>query len=142
MTQSSFASPCFRLTDLDGVTAVGLDSGFVPVAANATAFPSWTLTVLDAAPLWFFCRQSNHVCSHSSRDSRAKTDRPARRQCQLGMGFAINAPATGNTVAAFLAKAQGAVSIPVWTETATAKWAGAGIAGARPPLGGQHRGKC
>lgn len=46
-----------------------------------------------------------------------------------GMGFGINPPATGNTIDAFLAKAQGISSLPVWTETATAKWTGAGIAG-------------
>lgn len=75
-TQSTFESPCFHLTDVDGVTPIGLDSGFVPVPANATVFPSWTLTVQVATPLWFYCRQSNHVSFFRIRvDGAALTNR-------------------------------------------------------------------
>ncbi|KAL8290122.1 hypothetical protein RQP46_003061 [Phenoliferia psychrophenolica] len=110
LTQSSFESPCFHLTAADGITPIGIDSGFVPVPANATVFPSWVLTVQVATPLWFFCRQSNH--------------------CEQGMGFGLNPPTTGNTIEAFIAKAQGITSIPTWNSTATAKWTGSGIAAA------------
>jgi len=68
VTQSSFASPCSRL-NVNGTT--GFDSGFFPVAANATQFPSWNYTVQDTKPVWAYCRHVGH--------------------CQSGMVFAINA---------------------------------------------------
>jgi len=67
VTQSSFSSPCSRL-NVNGTT--GFDSGFFPVAANATQFPTWNYTVQDTKPVWAYCRQVGH--------------------CQSGMVFAIN----------------------------------------------------
>ncbi|KAI0361781.1 hypothetical protein OH77DRAFT_1391476 [Trametes cingulata] len=74
-TQSSFAAPCVRLKDTSG-NIVGLDSGFMPVAADATDFPVWNVTVNDTTPLWFYCRQ--HKPDGSSH-------------CGDGMVFAVNA---------------------------------------------------
>ncbi|KAI0824203.1 hypothetical protein BC628DRAFT_1411131 [Trametes gibbosa] len=74
-TQSSFAAPCVRLKDTTGA-AIGLDSGFMPVAADATSFPTWNVTVNDTAPIWFYCRQ--HKPDGSSH-------------CGAGMVFAVNA---------------------------------------------------
>jgi len=71
VTQSSFADPC-RPLNANGVT--GFDSGFFPVADNATTFPTWNLTVNDTAPIWAYCRQTVPA-SH----------------CGSGMVFAINA---------------------------------------------------
>jgi len=68
VTQSSFTSPCSRL-NVNGTT--GFDSGFFPVAANATQFPTWNYTVQDTKPVWAYCRHVGH--------------------CQSGMVFAINA---------------------------------------------------
>ncbi|KIM20486.1 hypothetical protein M408DRAFT_30327 [Serendipita vermifera MAFF 305830] len=89
VTQSSFAEPCTRQLDTRFDLA-GADSGFMPVAANATEIPTWTIKVNDAsAPQWFFCNQAQH--------------------CNAGMVFAINAPTTGEkTFEAFLAKAANA----------------------------------
>ncbi|TFK94348.1 hypothetical protein K466DRAFT_377836 [Polyporus arcularius HHB13444] len=75
-TQSSFAAPCVRLKDTTTGNAIGLDSGFMPVDANATDFPVWNVTVNDTAPLWFYCRQ--HKPDGSSH-------------CGSGMVFAVNA---------------------------------------------------
>lgn len=69
-TQSSFADPC-RPLDVNGTT--GFDSGFMPVAADATSFPTWNFTVTDTSPVWVFCRQTA-PSSH----------------CGAGMVFAIN----------------------------------------------------
>jgi len=67
VTQSSFAAPCVPLSG-------GITSGFMPVAADATSFPTFSLTVTNATtPLWFHCEQTGH--------------------CGKGMVFAINAPA-------------------------------------------------
>lgn len=78
VTQSTFASPC---------TQNGIDSGFMPVAANATQIPQFSVTVQNAsAPLWFFCKQTGH--------------------CQQGMVFAVNPTAT-KTFAMFQAMAMG-----------------------------------
>ncbi|KAF9030822.1 hypothetical protein BDZ89DRAFT_646131 [Hymenopellis radicata] len=64
VTQSTFADPCTRMT----TPKEGIDSGFAPVAANATSLPQWSITVDNATtPLWFFCAQTQH--------------------CQMGMVF-------------------------------------------------------
>ncbi|RPD81853.1 hypothetical protein L226DRAFT_450467 [Lentinus tigrinus ALCF2SS1-7] len=75
-TQSSFAAPCVRLKDATTGSVIGVDSGFMPVDANATEFPVWNVTVNDTAPLWFYCRQ--HKPDGSSH-------------CGAGMVFAVNA---------------------------------------------------
>lgn len=43
----------------------------MPVAANVTSFPSFSIVVNDTTPIWAYCRQTNH--------------------CESGMVFAINA---------------------------------------------------
>jgi len=85
VTQSAFATPCNLLQNATA-EEVGFDSGFVPVAANATSFPVWTIKVDVATPIWFYCRQTGH--------------------CEDGMVGAINAVATSNkSFAAFKALA-------------------------------------
>ncbi|TEB10258.1 hypothetical protein FA13DRAFT_1749018 [Coprinellus micaceus] len=75
VTQSSFSNPCSAL-------ATGFKSGFQPVAADATDFPKFTITINDTAPIWGYCGQVNH--------------------CQSGMVFSINAVESGpNNFAAF-----------------------------------------
>ena len=70
VTQSSFAAPCLPLTNTTTNTRIGFDSGFFPVAANATTFPTWSLTVNDTSPIWAYCAQTSH--------------------CGSGMVFAVN----------------------------------------------------
>jgi len=82
VTQSTFTSPCVTMT----TPVAGIDSGFMPVAAGATSFPEWSLTVTnDSVPLWFYCRQTGH--------------------CKQGMVFAVN-PTENKTFAAFQAAAE------------------------------------
>jgi len=69
LTQSSFEDPCRKLSLTSNVTDI-FDSGFMPVAAGSTAFPTFNLTVNDTAPTWAYCRQVGH--------------------CGQGMVFAIN----------------------------------------------------
>jgi len=72
VTQSTFASPCVRMT----TPSLGVDSGFMPVASGAATLPQWSITVNNAStPLWFFCAQTNPLV-----------------HCQKGMVFAVNAP--------------------------------------------------
>jgi len=74
VTQSSFAGPC---TPKDG----GFNSGFMPVAANATTAPTYTITVNDTQPIWVYCAQAaNTPASH----------------CGAGMVFAVNCGADGS----------------------------------------------
>jgi plastocyanin len=87
VTQSSFATPCRSLTSTSTTGQIGFDSGFMPVAANATDFPTYTITVNDTAPIWAYCRQTSH--------------------CGEGMVFAVNAVESGpNTFEAFQAAAK------------------------------------
>jgi len=81
-TQSTFAAPCTGMTG-------GADSGFMPIPAGATTAPTYSVTVTQTTPLWFYCRQANH--------------------CQQGMVFAIN-PTANKTFAAFQQAAMGATT--------------------------------
>jgi plastocyanin len=79
VTQSLFSDPCRHAT-ING--ALGFDSGYFPVASDATTFPTWSLTVNDTAPIWAYCRQGNH--------------------CGAGMVFSINSDeSSGRNYAAF-----------------------------------------
>ncbi|KAG8929242.1 hypothetical protein FRC01_004644 [Tulasnella sp. 417] len=94
VTQSSFASPC---TPWEG----GFDSGFMPVAMDATEFPVYNVTVETTDPIWIHCQQVGH--------------------CGMGMVFAANAPEEGNTYDNFLAAAtatatQTTESTTTWSE--------------------------
>ncbi|GJE87927.1 cupredoxin domain-containing protein [Phanerochaete sordida] len=86
-TQSTFAAPCVGLTDSSTSGQIGFDSGFMPVADNATLYPTFTITINDTSPIWAYCKTGDH--------------------CGLGMVFAINAPSSGSdTFAAFQARAK------------------------------------
>jgi plastocyanin len=74
VVQSSFADPCRPLNALNATAPQGFSSGFHPVGANDTDFPTWSITVNDTAPIWAYCGQTNPT-SH----------------CGAGMVFAINA---------------------------------------------------
>ncbi|KAF9558441.1 hypothetical protein CPC08DRAFT_639023, partial [Agrocybe pediades] len=80
VTQSSFANPCSHLTLPDG--SLGFASGFKPVDAGATEFPTFQIKINDTTPIWGYCGQTGH--------------------CGQGMVFAINAVESGpNNFAAF-----------------------------------------
>lgn len=86
-TQSTFANPCKSLSSTSTTGQVGFDSGFVPVAADATTFPTWTVRINDTTPIWVYCRQGNH--------------------CGQGMVLAVNSVDSGpNSFDAFVAKAK------------------------------------
>jgi len=74
VTASSFAAPCVPLSQASSAETF-FDSGYQPVAAGATTFPTYTVTVKDAKPIWAFCAQGNH--------------------CGAGMVFSANADETG-----------------------------------------------
>ncbi|KAI1321912.1 hypothetical protein F5Y16DRAFT_413577 [Xylariaceae sp. FL0255] len=86
VAQSTFADPCHLQEN-------GIFSGFTPNNSSTIAAPTdFTITINDTTPLWFYCPQTtgNH--------------------CQSGMVHSINAPATGNTFAAYQAKAKTAAT--------------------------------
>lgn len=87
ITQSSFENPCRKLEFTSTSGQIGFDSGFLAVAADASAFPTYNVTVNDTAPVWAYCRQGAH--------------------CGNGMVFAINPVENGNkSFAAFQALAK------------------------------------
>ncbi|KAF8520156.1 Cupredoxin [Hysterangium stoloniferum] len=88
VSQSSFSNPCRLLGATSG--SPGFDSNFMPVPANSTAFPTYTITVNDTKPIWAYCRQTNPA-SH----------------CGAGMVFAANpVESSPNTFEAFVALAK------------------------------------
>ena len=70
VTQSSFDDPCHPL-------AGGFFSGFVPTNGSPSSNTTFTITVNDNTPIWFYCSQPNG------------------NHCQAGMVGSINAPSTG-----------------------------------------------
>jgi plastocyanin len=54
VTQSTFAAPCQPMSG-------GADSNFQPVTANATNVPSFSITVNNTQPAWFYCKQTGYV---------------------------------------------------------------------------------
>ncbi|XDG06708.1 hypothetical protein ABKA04_006323 [Annulohypoxylon sp. FPYF3050] len=81
VAQSAFATPC-QLQDK------GIFSGFTPNNSSDVEAPTtFTITVNDTKPLWFYCPQTNG------------------NHCQNGMVHSINAPASGNTFDAYKANA-------------------------------------
>ncbi|KAF9521070.1 hypothetical protein BS47DRAFT_1311040 [Hydnum rufescens UP504] len=86
-TQSTFSNPC--VAGLAGGIP-GFDSGFMPVAANTSGFPTFSITVNNTSPIWVYCKQRLPI-----------------GHCGQGMTFAINAVADGpNNYAAFQALAK------------------------------------
>ena len=84
VTQSTFNMPCENNTN----PMTGIDSGFQPVASNASMYPQYSFTMTDSSTMWFYCRQAGH--------------------CEKGMVFAVN-PTEQMTFQAFqdAAKASG-----------------------------------
>jgi len=81
VTQSTFDRPCEAKPD-------GVDSQAVPVPANATSFPQWTIQINNATgPQWFYCKTGAHCA-------------------QSGMVFAIN-PTPERTFQSFQDRAKG-----------------------------------
>jgi len=56
VTQSSFATPCLKFANAT-TGAIGFNSGFMPVPANSTDFPTFSITVSDTNPIWAYCAQ-------------------------------------------------------------------------------------
>jgi hypothetical protein len=96
----------------------GVDSGFQPVAANATNVPSFTVTVNATTPLWFFCHQTGY--DYLIFRMILKADHVCYSHCEQGMVFAIN-PTANKSFAAFqsAAKASSADGTPASTSNTT-----------------------
>ncbi|CCM05051.1 uncharacterized protein FIBRA_07253 [Fibroporia radiculosa] len=89
-TQSSFDDPCRGLTETSTTGQLGFDSGFMPVASNATSYPTFTVQINDTSPIWVYCKQTN-----------------PKSHCGAGMVFSVNAvESSPNNFAAFQAKAK------------------------------------
>jgi plastocyanin len=83
---SSFDAPCVPLAQ-SVAGENGFNSGFFPVAADATTFPTYSVQVNDTKPIWAYCGQTSH--------------------CGQGMVFSANAIETGaKSFAAFQALAK------------------------------------
>lgn len=54
VTQSNFAQPCRQLAQTSTTGQIGFNSGFMPVAANATDFPTFTVQVNDVCYSFYF----------------------------------------------------------------------------------------
>ncbi|KAK6539893.1 hypothetical protein TWF694_008730 [Orbilia ellipsospora] len=85
VVQATFADPCIPISQsASGNGAQGFFSGFMPVSASSTEIPTFSITVQDTKPIWFYCSQGKH--------------------CQAGMVGAIN-PTANKTLADFTSRA-------------------------------------
>jgi plastocyanin len=73
VTASSFAQPCTPLSQTNASASGAFNSGFLPMDAGTTNFPTYTIQVNSTNPIWVFSGQ------------------PA--ECAAGMVFSANAPA-------------------------------------------------
>jgi len=104
VSQSLFDTPCdqFVNTSISDPSKQNLTSGFMPVSADATTFPVWTIQITQTTPFWFFCAHQGH--------------------CPKGMVGSVNANESSNkTYEAFKEKALGSAS-----PTSTTSGGGAG----------------
>ncbi|KAI4255095.1 MAG: hypothetical protein LQ352_002724 [Teloschistes flavicans] len=87
VVQSTFDQPCQPIKN-NMPSATGFFSGFMPVKANASMMPSYTIMVNDTKPIWYYCSQGDH--------------------CQDGMVGVINPPAANQsrTIESFTALAK------------------------------------
>lgn len=92
IAQSSFDSPCNPLSPSATSNATGFWSGFMPVSAEDTMMPVFTIDVKSTAPSWFYCATGKH--------------------CQAGMVGVINPPANNaaRTIETYKAGAAKAVA--------------------------------
>jgi plastocyanin len=58
VTQSTFDAPCVPMGAGSNVTAI--NTGFMPVAADATTAPLYTIPIVDKTPIWLYCAQGKH----------------------------------------------------------------------------------
>lgn len=102
---SGFKTPCSPL-------AGGFASGFVPTDPQDAGLSTFTITVKDEKPIWFYCGQADH-CKKVCHEQKNIMEKEKKLTAQ-GMVGSVNAPATGNTLAAFveLAKATNATVNP------------------------------
>ena len=80
--QAAFNAPCAPM-------AGGFFSGFQPMLTESSDPTTFTITINDTNPIWFYCGQT--IFSH----------------CQSGMVGVINPPSSGDTLAAFMSAAAG-----------------------------------
>ncbi|KAL8641429.1 MAG: hypothetical protein Q9228_001748 [Teloschistes exilis] len=76
VVQSTFDQPCQPVKN-NMPSTMGFFSGFMPVKANASMMPSYTIMVNDTKPIWYYCSQGDH--------------------CQDGMVGVINPPAANKS---------------------------------------------
>lgn len=92
IAQSSFDAPCSPLAQSATSNSTGFWSGFMPVTAEDTMMPVFTIDVKSTAPSWFYCATGKH--------------------CQAGMVGVINPPANNaaRTIETYKAGAAKAVA--------------------------------
>ncbi|KAF2119932.1 Cupredoxin [Lophiotrema nucula] len=91
VVQSTFDQPCIPIQNVMANKTDAFFSGFMPNnrtfgTVSTAGLLTYTIRVMDAKPIWFYCSQAKH--------------------CQAGMVGAVNAATTGNkTMQAFAALA-------------------------------------
>ncbi|OBT89527.1 hypothetical protein VE02_01102 [Pseudogymnoascus sp. 03VT05] len=91
VTQSTFDAPCLPMGAGTNITAIS--TGFMPVAADATTAPLYTIPIVDKTPIWLYCAQGKH--------------------CQNGMVMVINENTAKNASRSLNAYIAGSAAAPV-----------------------------
>jgi len=97
VTQSSFSAPCQKLALSSGGKQIGFDSGFMPVAPDATTFPTFTIQVNDTAPIWVYCRQTGHCGQGMVFSANADECSPQSFEAFQALAIKLNGTATSTS---------------------------------------------
>ncbi|ELR02878.1 hypothetical protein VC83_02631 [Pseudogymnoascus destructans] len=92
VTQSTFDAPCLPMGGA-GTNTTAISTGFMPVAANATTAPLYTIPIVNKTPIWLYCAQGKH--------------------CQKAMVMVINENTAKNASRSLNAYIAGAAAAPV-----------------------------
>jgi len=119
VTQSSFSAPCQKLALSSGGKQIGFDSGLyvifphiisciahahvginlisMPVAPDATTFPTFTIQVNDTAPIWVYCRQTGHCGQGMVFAANADECSPQSFEAFQALAIQLNGTATSSS---------------------------------------------
>ncbi|OBT62251.1 hypothetical protein VE03_08060 [Pseudogymnoascus sp. 23342-1-I1] len=93
VTQSTFDAPCLPM-DSAGTNVTAISTGFMPVAANATTAPLYTIPILDKTPIWLYCAQGKHCQNGMVMVINENTAKNASRSLEAYIASSAAAPVT------------------------------------------------
>ncbi|KAJ2903393.1 hypothetical protein MKZ38_009970 [Zalerion maritima] len=102
VTQSTFDQPCMPISMFTNNT--GIYSGFQPVEASAAMgeIPTYTISIANTNPLWFYCSQGMHcqggMVMVVNENTEANSTRSLDNFVQLAAAATVNLPGDATSI--------------------------------------------